>query len=107
MKIKKNSDLNNKIKRKSKYEITIDYPRDEEIISYREHYAIRVGTPNNGIVQISIDGGEFVQCRYAAGYWWYDWCDIPLGQHTIVARLVDPNTKRVLKKSNQVRCVVK
>ncbi len=58
--------------RKSKYEINIDYPKDKEIISHREHYAIRVGTPSLGNVEVSIDGGKFIPCRYSIGYWWYD-----------------------------------
>lgn len=93
--------------RKPKYEITIDHPKNGEVITHKAHYAIRVGTPNQGIVEISIDGGNFVPCRHSVGYWWYDWVNIPLGEHTIVARLVDPNKKRTLKKSAVVRCIVK
>lgn len=93
--------------RKSKYEITIDYPKNGEVITYKAHYAIRVGTPNQGIVEISIDNSPFVQCRYSVGYWWYDWVNIPSGEHTIIARLIEPNKQRTLKKSVPVKCIVK
>ncbi|MCS7230996.1 MAG: hypothetical protein RMJ67_02505 [Elusimicrobiota bacterium] len=91
-----------------KYEITIDYPKNEEVITYKDHYAIRIGTPNNdGVVEISIDNSEFQRCRHSVGYWWYDWCNIPSGTHTLVARLVDPIKNRTLKKSEKVICIVK
>ncbi len=93
--------------KKSKYEITIDHPKDGEIITHKAHYAVRIGTPNQGIVELSIDGSEFYKCRHSVGYWWYDWCNIPSGQHTLVARLVDPQKNRTLKKSQPVKCIVK
>jgi hypothetical protein len=84
--------------KRKKYEITIDHPKNGE--------AVRIGTPNQGIVELSIDGSEFKRCRHSVGYWWYDWCNIPSGEHVLVARLVDPQKGRTLKKSQPVKCVV-
>lgn len=93
--------------KRAKYEITIDHPKNGEVITHKAHYAVRIGTPNQGIVELSIDNGTFLQCRHSVGYWWYDWTHIPTGEHTLVARLVDPNKKRTLKKSIPVKCMVK
>lgn len=106
MKTQQIKNTKNKTKTKSKYEIYIDYPKNNEIITYKHHYAIRVGTPNEGIVEISIDNSEFQKCRHSAGYWWFDWYNIPLGKHTIIARLVDPKRLRTLKKSEPTTCTV-
>ena len=92
--------------RAPKHAVTIDHPVNGEHITYTGHYAVRVGTPNEGVVRLSVDGGEFLPCRFSGGYWWYDWCDIPAGRHTLVARLVDPLTDRVLKKSSPVTVTV-
>ncbi len=93
--------------RSSKYQIFIDHPKNGEEITYKAHYAIRIGTPNQAKVEVSIDSGEYQQCRFSSGYWWYDWCNIPPGKHKIVARLVDPQKNRTLKKSAVVECLVK
>ncbi len=84
--------------KKPKYEITIDHPKDGEVITHKAHYAVRIGTPNNGVVELSIDGSEFHRCRHSVGYWWYDWHNIPVGKHVLVARLVDPQKKPYFKK---------
>jgi len=90
----------------SRYAVTIDHPVDGERIVYTGHYAVRIGTPNEGVVQLSLDGGEYRSCRFGGGYWWYDWHGIPAGQHTLVARLVDPLSNRVLRKSSPVTVTV-
>jgi hypothetical protein len=96
-----------KTEKKSKYIVVIDYPKNNEVITHKQHYAIRIGTPNQGIVEVSIDNGEFQKCRFSSGYWWYDWHNIPEGEHILVARLIDPQKNRVLRKSEKVVCVVK
>ncbi|MCX7956726.1 MAG: hypothetical protein N2643_02380 [Endomicrobia bacterium] len=96
-----------KATKQSKYEITIDYPKNLEVITHKQHYAIRIGTPNIGIVEVSIDKGSFNRCRFAAGYWWYDWNNISEGTHTIIARLIDPVKEKTLKKSETIKCIVK
>lgn len=93
--------------KKPKYEIVIDHPKDGEVITYKAHYAVRIGTPNKGLVELSIDGAPFVKCRHSVGYWWYDWHNMQTGKHTLVARLVDPEKNRTLKKSEVVKCIVK
>ena len=99
--------VSKKGEKKSKYIIVIDYPKNNEVITHKHHYAIRIGTPNPGVVEVSIDNGEFQKCRFASGYWWYDWHNISEGEHILIARLVEPQKNRVLKKSEKVVCVVK
>jgi hypothetical protein len=93
--------------RKPKYEITIDHPKNGEVITHKAHYAVRIGTPNQGVVELSINGCEFYKCRHSVGFWWYDWHNIPQGEHILVARLVDPQKNRTLRKSEPVKCIVK
>jgi hypothetical protein len=91
----------------AKYIITIDHPKNDEVITHKVHYAIRTSTNTNGIVEISINNGEWQQCRCAAGHWWYDWHNIPEGKHIIIARLRDVEKNRTLKKSEPVCITVK
>lgn len=87
--------------------LNIDHPKNEEVITHKVHYAIRVSATPNGIVEVSIDSGEWRKCRFSVGHWWYDWHNIPVGVHTIVARLYDEHKKRTIKKSEPVRVIVK
>ena len=67
----------------------IDFPREGEIIRSGT-YTIRLGAPQEDwLVEISINGGVWLPCRAAAGYWWYDWSGIEPGAHEIEGRLTD------------------
>jgi len=82
-----------------KHTISIDHPKNDEIISHRQHYAVRTTVSSgDGIVEISINNGEWQKCRSAAGHWWYDWHNIPEGKHVIVTRLRDEQKKTYFKK---------
>ena len=85
--------------------VVIDYPVENELITHPS-YAIRVGTSGNGVVEMSIDGGEWTYCRYALGFWWFDWANYPAGSHRIVARLRD-NDGKELNKSKIRKCSYK
>ncbi len=92
----------------SKYLITIDHPKNDEIILHKNHYAIRTTvTSGDGVVEISINNGGWQKCRSTAGHWWYDWHNIPEGKHVIVSRLRDEQKNRTLKKSDPVCVTVK
>jgi len=85
--------------------VYIDYPTENEIVSGL-HYAIRIGaTETAGMVEISFDGGEWLPCRPAAGYWWHDWGYFTPGSHTIAARLRSEAGK-TLKKADMRHCEV-
>ncbi|MCK4659256.1 MAG: hypothetical protein KAV82_07005 [Phycisphaerae bacterium] len=65
--------------------VTIDFPTENEVIESAV-YTIRLGagaSTNNALVRI--DGGEWSQCRFEDGYWWFDWADYDSGAHEIIA----------------------
>ena len=64
--------------------ISIDYPQQGETI-HRGHYAIRI-SGGNGESQISIDKGDWQNCRLDAGYSWYDWFPETAGSHLLSVR---------------------
>jgi len=83
--------------------IVIDYPREGELI-VPTHYAVRIGASSNGYVELSVNGGDWVACRNAEGFWWYDWLSFAPGNYKIVARLMG-DKGRVLKKSEVRNCM--
>lgn len=66
-------------------DIRIDYPREEELV-IPGHYAIRITALPDAQVEISINDGEWMGCRTALGYYWFDWEPSKAGETTIVAR---------------------
>ena len=59
--------------------IWIDYPEQGERL-LGPLYNIRLGVGGAELVEISIDGGVWKDCRLTSGYWWYDWAAIrPFG----------------------------
>lgn len=91
-------------KSKSVPQIVIDYPRENERV-FPGHYAIRIGTPALGQVEVSIDKGQWQACRLTNGYYWFDWWVSEPGSHSIAAR-IKLDGKRILKSSER-KCVVK
>jgi hypothetical protein len=85
--------------------VVIDHPVNGELL-IPGHYAIRIGASWGGIVEFQINDGEWIPCRHNAGYWWFDWHNIPAGKHKLAARLVD-NNGDILKKSAIRRVEVK
>lgn len=67
-------------------QVFVDYPQEGEKITSNV-YTVRVGTsPQAAKVEISIDGGPWLVCRNASGYWWHDWICFECGDHRVVAR---------------------
>ncbi len=66
--------------------VVIDYPqKDEEIVS--PSYTFRVGAAGDvERVEISVNKGPWLPCRYAAGYWWYDWTGYAAGRYQAAVR---------------------
>ena len=83
--------------------VVIDYPSNGKKIQ-PGHYSVRIGASGGGTVQVSINGGNWKDCRPSAGYYWYDWVSIPQGNHKISARIQISSGKH--KKSKIVRCTV-
>jgi hypothetical protein len=66
--------------------IWIDHPLENERLFHSE-YVIRLGVGGAEQVEISIDKGAWIPCRFTSGYWWYDWTNIPRGKHVLAARM--------------------
>ncbi|MCX7641582.1 MAG: bifunctional transaldolase/phosoglucose isomerase [Elusimicrobiales bacterium] len=66
--------------------VVIDYPKHQETIT-SSHYTIRIGASPTSKVEVSIDGGPWVNARESVGYWWFDWYNINPGNHEIIARI--------------------
>jgi hypothetical protein len=62
----------------------IDYPLENERVG-SDGYTIRVNAPQARLVRVAINQGEWLECRPAVGFWWFDWSGIAPGEHEIVA----------------------
>ena len=68
-----------------KIPMTIDFPVSGEVLT-APHYALRISAGRDADVRVSIDGGPWHACRWAAGYWWYDWEGYRNGYHLLSAQ---------------------
>ncbi len=84
--------------------VIIDHPVENETI-YGDNYVLRIGASFDGYVEVSFNDGEWQPCRFASGYWWYDWMYYKSGNVKIVARLVC-NDGKILKVSDIRKCKV-
>lgn len=84
--------------------VIIDHPVENETI-YGDNYVLRIGASFDGYVEVSFNDGEWQPCRFASGYWWYDWMYYKSGNVKIVARLVC-NDGKILKISDIRKCKV-
>ena len=84
--------------------IVIDYPVEKETI-FGDVYVIRIGASFDGFVEISFNDGEWQPCRFASGYWWFDWMYYKSGNYKIVARLIGKDGN-VIKVSDVKSCKV-
>src|SRR5438105_1523899 len=69
----------------TKLDVTIDYPKEEELIN-PGHYAVRISTVPEAQVELSLNGGDWKGCRSGSGYFWYDWQATTPGEYTLTAR---------------------
>jgi hypothetical protein len=88
----------------SKTYLTIDFPIEDEKVQGL-HYAIRIGSSNEGRVEISFNGGQWNPCRFNSGYWWFDWGWFMRGDYKIIARMVD-GKGGIIIVSQERRCKV-
>ncbi len=84
-------------------EVLLDYPQAGETVA-PGHYAIRVSAKPERAVEVSIDGGDWLPCREAAGFYWYDWTPSASGEARIVARAKNGGPRA--KRSEERRVVV-
>ncbi len=84
--------------------VIIDHPCENETIG-SDNYVIRIGASFDGYVEISFNGGEWQPCRFASGYWWFDWMYYKPGIVKISARIVS-NDGKIIKISDIRKCKV-
>ncbi|MCL2335269.1 MAG: hypothetical protein FWC57_04320 [Endomicrobia bacterium] len=84
--------------------LVIDYPVETEHI-YGNHYAIRIGASPDGYVELSFNDGEWIPCRYADGYWWFDWVYFTPGNYKLASRMIGSNGE-VVKSTGTRKCKV-
>jgi hypothetical protein len=83
---KKNIDVVPAKNEPSPLDITIDYPKEEELV-LDGHYAVRIAATPNSQVEISINNGEWSGCRSALDFYWFDWQPRELGETVLKARV--------------------
>jgi len=81
----------------------IDYPSDSENV-FCGYYCFRIGTVGNSEwTKVSINGGQWQNCRRANGYWWYDWWNFQTGSFTLEAlSLIDGKEVKSSKRKFKV-----
>ena len=98
--VNKNNYKNNNVTCKN---ICIDYPQNNETV-YCGHYCFRLGSRKPcSAMQVSINGGEWQNCRYTNGYWWFDWWNFNTGNFYLEARAyVDGKEEQTAKRRFKV-----
>jgi hypothetical protein len=66
--------------------VLMEYPKETEIIDSRRYTLRFAASDETQMVEVSIDGGPWQECRKAGQYFWYDWARYLSGRHEIVAR---------------------
>ena len=84
--------------------VIVDYPVENETIA-GNNYVLRIGASTDGYVEVSFNSGEWLPCRFASGYWWFDWNYFKSGNVTIAARIVGSDGK-IVKLSDIRKCKV-
>jgi len=79
-------------------EILIDFPKNNEEISSGVGYTVRISATECESVEISINEGEWMQCRNACGYWWFDWDEIEPGKYKMYARMRKSDGETIISK---------
>lgn len=66
--------------------VEMDYPKGMEVVT-SSHYTLRFSaSPETQLIEVSIDGGPWRECRKAGGHFWFDWANYMSGRHEIHAR---------------------
>lgn len=79
--------------------VCIDYPQNNETV-YCGHYCFRLGSRKPcTAMQVSVNGGEWQNCRQANGYWWFDWWNFNTGNFYLEAKaFVDGKEEKTAKR---------
>lgn len=83
---------------KKQDEILIDFPKNNEEISSGTGYTVRIHAAECEAVEISINDSDWMPCRNASGYWWFDWDETEPGKYKIYARMLKKDGETVTSK---------
>lgn len=71
-----------------KKKIAIDYPKQHERISSASYtFRVSAALGDGERVLVSVDGAPFRPCRYAEGFWWFDWDGYRSHHHRLAAKI--------------------
>jgi len=102
---KRKKENGQKKEKRDKEFVQVDFPQENELISHPD-YSVRIKAGKASFVEVSIDGGEWLPCYNAAGYWWHDWYGYTTGEHSLAACIKDENGC-IISSSNTRKCVCK
>ncbi len=84
--------------------VVVDYPKNLENITSR-NYSVRIGASDCTGVDISVNDQPWQPCRYAVGYWWFDWNNFQPGTHQLVARLHKRSGEYLISKRRRCKVI--
>lgn len=82
--------------------VLIDYPQEGESI-LPGHYAVRVAADQNAQVEVSVNDTDWIACRTADGFYWFDWWPSQPGKNNIKARQRTPDGNWVVSKKRSCK----
>lgn len=91
----------NKLTNATEY-VVVDYPKNLETLTSRQ-YTVRIGASDCTGLDISVNDQPWQPCRWANGYWWFDWNNYTSGTHQLVARLHKRNGEYLISKRRRCK----
>ena len=76
----------------AKKKISIDFPKQHERISSTSYtFRVSAALGPDECVLVSVDDAPFRACRFASGYWWFDWDGYRAHHHRLIAKIASPD----------------
>jgi len=82
--------------------VVVDYPKNLENLTAKQ-YTVRIGASDCTGVDISVNDQPWQPCRWACGYWWFDWTNYAPGTHQLVARMHKRNGEYLISKRRRCK----
>ena len=71
---------------RSRHAVRVECPGEGDVIA-RPAYTFKISAaPGVDGVEVSVDQGDWMPCREAVGFWWYDWSGFDAGEHKLAVR---------------------
>ena len=83
--------------------VTIDYPCEGEVVQ-PGHYAVRISGAPESDIELSVNDSDWMVCRSAVGYHWFDWFPAQPGKNSLVVRQKNGDGKWKKTKKRLVVC---